>query len=146
MNQNQYPGEAAAPTEPLLTSVDPAFQPGPEEALWEPAVQQNEPQSYEPQQYEEEPFVPAPRYRLGKWSKALICICLVLAGGLGGAAVQKAVDGGARGQGRTSQFQGGTRGGGTGTGTGATTGTGGGGFGGGGGNRTGGGSGSGSGG
>ena len=125
MEQNQYPQLSAEP-------------------VWEPEAAPEEQIGYEPQSYEEEPFVPAPRYRMGKLSKALICVCLVLAGGLGGAAVQKAVDGGGRGQGRISQFQGGTRGGGTGTGTGTGAGTGGqfggggGGFGGGGGNRTGG--------
>ncbi|WP_285726632.1 hypothetical protein [Psychromicrobium xiongbiense] len=55
-----------------------------------------------------EPFVPAPRYRLGRFSKILICVCLVLAGSLGGAAIQKAVDANSNrgGQGGFSQFQG----------------------------------------
>ena len=41
---------------------------------------------------DDEPFVPAPRYRMGRFTKILICVCLVLAGALGGAAIQKAVD------------------------------------------------------
>jgi hypothetical protein len=40
----------------------------------------------------DEPFVPAPRWRAGRLTKALVCLCLVLAGGLGGAALQKSVD------------------------------------------------------
>jgi hypothetical protein len=41
---------------------------------------------------DDEPFVPAPRYRMGRFTKALVCVCLVLAGALGGAAIQKAAD------------------------------------------------------
>ncbi|AMM34711.1 hypothetical protein SA2016_4059 [Sinomonas atrocyanea] len=40
----------------------------------------------------DEPFVPAPRWRAGRLTKVLVCLCLVLAGGLGGAALQKSVD------------------------------------------------------
>jgi hypothetical protein len=40
---------------------------------------------------DDEPFVPAPRYRMGRFTKILVCLCLVLAGALGGAAIQKAV-------------------------------------------------------
>lgn len=68
----------------------------------------------------EEPFVPAPRWKAGRLTKVLVCACLVLAGGLGGAALQKAVDSSSV-SGRTGQFQVGTQNG-TGTGTGGQTG------------------------
>lgn len=77
---------------------------------------------------DDEPFVPAKRYRMARFTKVLVCVCLVLAGALGGAAIQKAVDlrNGAGTTGRNfSQF---TPGAGTGNGTGqngAGTGTGG---------------------
>ena len=41
---------------------------------------------------DDEPFVPARRYRMGRFTKVLVCVCLVLAGAFGGAAIQKAVD------------------------------------------------------
>ncbi|WP_422934733.1 hypothetical protein [Sinomonas sp. P47F7] len=41
---------------------------------------------------DDEPFVPAKRYRMARFTKVLVCACLVLAGALGGAAIQKAVD------------------------------------------------------
>jgi hypothetical protein len=55
---------------------------------------------------DDEPFVPAPRYRLGRFTKILVCVCLVLAGALGGAAIQKAVDvrSGATNRANFSQF------------------------------------------
>jgi hypothetical protein len=53
----------------------------------------------------DEPFVPAPRWRAGRLTKALVCVCLVLAGGLGGAALQKSVDTRSGLTGRTGQFQ-----------------------------------------
>lgn len=67
---------------------------------------------------DDEPFVPAPRYRMGRLTKVLVCICLVLAGALGGAAIQKAVDvrSGTTGRANFSQFAPGT--GQTGAGTG----------------------------
>ena len=43
---------------------------------------------------DDEPFVPAKRYRMSRFTKVLVCLCLVLAGALGGAAIQKAVDAG----------------------------------------------------
>lgn len=67
---------------------------------------------------DDEPFVPAKRYRMSRFTKVLVCLCLVLAGALGGAAIQKAVDAG-NGAGTTgrnfSQF---APGNGTGTGSG----------------------------
>lgn len=53
----------------------------------------------------DEPFVPAPRWRAGRLTKALVCLCLMLAGGLGGAALQKSVDARSGLTGRTGQFQ-----------------------------------------
>ncbi|MDQ4503944.1 hypothetical protein [Sinomonas sp. ASV322] len=72
---------------------------------------------------DDEPFVPAPRYRMGRFTKVLACACLVLAGALGGAAVQKVVDvrNGVTGRGNFSQFTPGT--GQNGAGTGQTGGT-----------------------
>jgi hypothetical protein len=53
----------------------------------------------------DEPFVPAPRWRAGRLTKVLVCVCLVLAGGLGGAALQKSVDARTGLTGRAGQFQ-----------------------------------------
>lgn len=55
---------------------------------------------------DDEPFVPAPRYRMGRFTKILVCVCLVLGGALGGSAIQKAVDlrTGTTGRANFSQF------------------------------------------
>ena len=45
----------------------------------------------------DEPFVPRARYSMGRSTKILVCVALVMAGGLGGAAVQKGMDAGSRG-------------------------------------------------
>jgi hypothetical protein len=45
----------------------------------------------------DEPFVPKARYSMGRSTKILVCVALVMAGGLGGAAVQKGMDAGNRG-------------------------------------------------
>jgi hypothetical protein len=73
---------------------------------------------------DDEPFVPAPRYRMGRLTKILVCVCLVLAGALGGAAIQKAVDTRTGGSNRAnfSQFTPGAGTGQNGAGTGAGTG------------------------
>ena len=63
---------------------------------------------------EDQEFVPAPRWRPGRATKVLAGVCLVLAGGLGGAALQKAVDARSGTAGRAGQFQVGTQSGGTG--------------------------------
>ncbi|MEA5455525.1 hypothetical protein SPF06_12395 [Sinomonas sp. JGH33] len=63
---------------------------------------------------DDEPFVPAPRYRMTRFTKLLVCACLVLAGALGGAAIQKVVDTGNGTRGNVSQFVPGTGTGGTG--------------------------------
>lgn len=70
----------------------------------------------------DEPFVPAPRWRPGRLTKVLVCLCLVLAGGLGGAALQKSVDLRTGTTGRAGQFQVGPQ---NGTGTGGNGGFGG---------------------
>ncbi|WP_369045949.1 hypothetical protein [Sinomonas sp. P10A9] len=56
----------------------------------------------------DEPFVPAPRWRAGRLTKVLVAVCLILAGGLGGAALQKAVDVRSGVSGRVGQTQFGT--------------------------------------
>lgn len=58
---------------------------------------------------DEEPFVPAPHWRPGRLTKVLVAVCLVLAGGLGGAALQKTVDARTAGSGRAGQSQVGTQ-------------------------------------
>lgn len=42
-------------------------------------------------------FVPKARFTMGRSTKALVCVALVMAGALGGAAVQKSMDAGTRG-------------------------------------------------
>lgn len=64
---------------------------------------------------EEEPFVPKPRYAMGRSTKVLACVVLVAAGVFAGAAVQKQIDAGDRAA-RIGNFQG------PGAGTGATNG------------------------
>jgi hypothetical protein len=43
---------------------------------------------------DDEPFVPRPRYRMGRSTKVMACVLLVAAGAFGGVVVQKAVDAG----------------------------------------------------
>ncbi|MGN6406364.1 hypothetical protein [Sinomonas sp.] len=112
--------EPTAPTEalePPVTTTEPA--PGWGAPMWgAPAPAQA------PTMDDDEPFVPAPRYRLGRFTKILVCVCLVLAGALGGAAIQKAVDTrtGGTTRGNFAQFTPGGGAGQTGAGTGAGTG------------------------
>ncbi|MDQ6752544.1 MAG: hypothetical protein M3017_03810 [Actinomycetota bacterium] len=71
----------------------------------------------------DESFIPRARYRVGRSTKVLACVLLVVLGAFGGALTQKAVDGGSARSTRGSQFStsglgGATNGAGTGTGAG----------------------------
>ncbi|GHG54822.1 hypothetical protein GCM10012320_26370 [Sinomonas cellulolyticus] len=96
---NRPAARDATPTEPFLVT-----EPGGDGAYGPQA-----PDLETAEAPEDEPFIPAARWRAGRLTKVLVALCLVLAGGLGGAALQKAVDTRTAVTGRTGQFQVGTQ-------------------------------------